>query len=58
MIALANFNDFSQQNNIELIKLIRQISPRPVSKEIKDEEPPTYNHNRSRLNVIWKQTNG
>ncbi len=46
MIALANFNDFSAQNNIELIKLIRQISPRPVSKEIKDEEPPTYNHNR------------
>lgn len=46
MIALANFDDFSIQSNIELIKLIRQISPRSIPKEIEDEKPATYTHNR------------
>lgn len=47
MIALINFDELPvRDDNMKLIKLIRQISPKSTSREIDDEKSFTYYHNR------------
>ena len=46
MIALANFDELPTTDNMNLIKLIRQLSLLSPPREIDDEEPSAYTHDR------------